>query len=398
MPMVPATTPALDAAKFAAIDAAIESFIASKQMPGAVFHLQRGDSIHQRAFGRHSDDAEAATTTINTVFDAASLTKVVATAPAVMLLIEQQKVSLDAPMIDYLPECGGGGKERITIRHLLTHSSGLVAGLSPNPPWRGEQAALRLACAQVVTHPPGTFFRYSDINFLLLGFIVQRVAGMPLDAFASQRIFQPLAMHDTGFLPLKRMHADRIAPTQKLLDRAAQSLHIDLADGEMLRGIVHDPTVRFMGGVGGSAGMFTAIGDLSRYARMILDGGELDGVRILSRESVALMSSLQSPLGVDVRRTAGWDIDSPYARPRGSLFPIGSFGHTGFTGCILWIDPFSKTFFAFLSNRVYPNDKNNILELYGRLGTLSAAAVTEFDFAHVPGALPAGATGAPRGN
>ncbi|MBL8525379.1 MAG: beta-lactamase family protein [Betaproteobacteria bacterium] len=380
--------PALDAGKFPAVDAAIESFIANRQMPGAVFHLERGGTIHQRAFGKHSYETDAAATTVDTVFDAASLTKVVATTPAVMLLIEQKKISLDAPLISYLPECTGGGKEGITIRHLLTHSSGLAAGLSPNPPWRGEAKALELACAQVVTHPPGTFFRYSDINFILLGLIVQRVGGMPLNEFVSQNIYRPLAMRNTGFLPLKRMAAERIAPTQKLVDRATQTLHADLADGEMLRGVVHDPTVRFMGGVGGSAGMFTTIGDLARYARMVLNGGELDGVRILSRESVALMSTLQSPRGVDVRRTAGWDIDSPYARPRGTIFPIGSFGHTGFTGCILWIDPFSKTFYAFLSNRVYPNDKSNILELYSRLGTLSAKAVSGFDFGNVAGALP----------
>jgi CubicO group peptidase (beta-lactamase class C family) len=383
--------PALDAGKFAAIDAAIDSFISRQQMPGAVFHLERGGIVHEKAYGRLNFDTDAQPVAPDTIFDAASLTKVVATTPSIMLLIEQGSIALDAPLVRYFPDCGGGGKDAITIRHLLTHTSGLAAGLPPNPPWRGEQAAFKLACAQTVNHPPGTNFLYSDINFLLLGLLVQRVSGMPLNDFAQQRIHRKLGMRDTFFLPLQNIAASRIAPTQKMLDRATQPLHIDLRDGEMLRGIVHDPTVRFMGGVGGSAGLFTTIGDLSRYARMVVNGGELDGVRVLSAESIRLMSTLQSPASlqsVDGRRTAGWDLDSPYARPRGSIFPIGSFGHTGFTGCILWIDPFSKTFFAFLSNRVYPNDKNNILELYTRLGTLSAEAVNGFDFGNVPGALP----------
>lgn len=383
--------PALDAGKFAGIDAAIESFIGRQQMPGAVFHLERGGVVHEKAYGRLSFDADSPPVVLDTIFDAASLTKVVATTPSVMLLIEQGAIALDAPLVRYFPECGSGGKEAITVRHLLTHTSGLAAGLPPNPPWRGEEAAFKLACVQTVSHPPGTHFLYSDINFLLLGLLVQRVSGIRLNEFAQQRIHRRLGMRDTFFLPLQNIAASRIAPTQKMLDRATQPLHADLRDGELLRGIVHDPTVRFMGGVGGSAGLFTTIGDLSRYARMIVNGGELDGVRIMSAESIRLMSTLQSPAGllsVDGRRSAGWDIDSPYARPRGSIFPIGSFGHTGFTGCILWIDPFSKTFYAFLSNRVYPNDKSNILELYSRLGTLSAEAVAGFDFGHVPGALP----------
>lgn len=391
---MPASAPQapLDAGKFAAIDTAIESFIDRRQMPGAVFHLERAGIVHEKAYGRLNFDADAPLVGLDTIFDAASLTKVVATTPSVMLLIEQGSIALDAPLVRYFPECGSGGKEAITVRHLLTHTSGLAAGLPPNPPWRGEEAAFKLACAQIVNHPPGTHFLYSDINFLLLGLLVQRVSGMPLNDFAQQRIHRKLGMRDTFFLPLRNIAASRIAPTQKMLDRATQPLHADLREGEILRGVVHDPTVRFMGGVGGSAGLFTTIGDLSRYARMVVNGGELNGVRVLSAESIRLMSTLQSPAGLlsaDGRRSAGWDIDSPYARPRGSIFPIGSFGHTGFTGCILWIDPYSKTFYAFLSNRVYPNDKSNILELYSRLGTLSAEAVTGFDFGNVSGALPA---------
>ena len=380
----------LDPSRLAPIDAAIESFIARRQMPGAVYLLEhrRGHetATYHRAYGRLSYDANAERVTLDTVFDAASLTKVIATAPSVMMLIDEGKLNIDTPLIEYFPECAGGGKDAITLRHLLTHTSGLAAGLPSTPPWRGEAAAFTLACQQVVTHPPGTFFRYSDINFTVLGLLVQRVSGMSLDHFAKQRLFDPLGMRDTGYLPLGKVAITRIAPTQQLLDRSAQKLHGDLADGGVLRGVVHDPTVRFMGGVGGSAGVFTTAGDLARYARMILNDGVAanengsNGDRILSRESMRLMRDAQSPAGIGERRSAGWDIDSPFSRPRGSVFPIGSFGHTGFTGCILWIDPGSQTFYVFLSNRVHPNDRGNILDLYGQLGNLSAQALAGGDF------------------
>ncbi len=392
--MIP--TPPLDAGRYAEIDTAIESFIARSQLPGAVFWLGRDGMSYQKAYGKFTYEPAAEAVTLDTVFDAASLTKVMATAPSIMLLVEEGKLAMDAPLSRYLPECTGGGKEAITVRHLLTHTSGLAAGLPANPPWRGEAAALKLACEQNVTHPPGSFFRYSDINFILLGLLVQRVSGMPLDEFVAQRIFAPLGMRSTGYLPLKQIAATRVAPTQKMTDRTTQSLHGDLPEGQTLQGVVHDPTVRFMGGVGGSAGLFSTAGDVARFARMMLNEGELDGVRVLSRDSVKLMSSVQSPPGIEWRRSAGWDIDSPYSRPRGSIFPIGSYGHTGFTGCILWIDPFSKTFYVLLSNRVYPNDKASILELYSALGTLAAKSVQAFNFKQVPGALPARpANGAP---
>ena len=387
--MPPTTMPPLDSSRVTEIDTAIESFIVGGQLPGAVFWLERQGASYQKAFGKYTFEPGAKAVVLDTVFDVASLTKVLATAPSVMVLVEEGKVLLDAPVIHYLPECGGGGKEAITVRHLLTHTSGLAAGLPTNAPWHGEAAALRLACAQTVTHSPGSFFRYSDINFILLGLLVQRVSGLPLNEFAARRLFGPLRMKDTGYLPLQNVAAVRIAPTQKVRERHAQSLHADLPDDQTLQGIAHDPTIRLMGGVGGSAGIFATISDVARFARMMLNEGELEGVRVLSRESVQLMSRVQSPPSVAARRSAGWDIDSPYSRPRGSVFPLGSYGHTGFTGCILWIDPFSATFYVFLSNRVYPDDKANILELYGRLGTLAAQAVQGFDFSNVAGALSA---------
>jgi CubicO group peptidase (beta-lactamase class C family) len=344
-------------------------------LPGAVIHLERGGHAYEQAYGHLSYEPDAAKVTTDTLFDAASLTKVLATAPSVLKLAEEGRIALDATLISYFPECAGGGKDAITIRHLLTHSSGLPSGLPARPAWHGDAAAHALACQQVVSHAPGTFFRYSDINYVLLGQLVQKVSGMPLDEFARTRIYAPLHMRDTAFLPLRRAgSAALIAPTQKGREGDGGA-HGDLAPGQLLQGVVHDPTARRMDGVAGSAGVFTTARDIARYARMLLQGGELDGVRVLSAESVRLMTTVQSPPGIEALRGLGMDIDSPYAvRPRGPLFPVGSYGHTGFTGCVLWIDPASRAFYVLLSNRVYPDDSSNVLELYTRLGTLAAQA------------------------
>lgn len=368
----------LDAARLAEIDRAILDNIAARKLPGAVFHLQRDGAVYQKAYGRFTYDEGAAPVTPDTVFDAASLSKVLSTAPSVLLLAEEGKLDLEAPLVRYFPECANGGKEAITVRQLLTHSSGLPAGLPAKPAWQGIEAAHRLACTQVVTHAPGSLFRYSDINYILLGRLVERIAGMPLERFAQQRIFAPLGMVDTGYRPLERTAAARIAPTQRGASgtgaEAEVSLHEDLAPNALLAGVVHDPTVRRIGGVAGSAGVFSTARDVARFGRMLVGGGQLDGVRILSNDSVRLLTTAQSPSGLALRGM-GMDIDSPYAqRPRGTVFPVGSYGHTGFTGCILWVDPQSRTFYVFLSNRVYPDDKSNVLALYTQLGSLSARA------------------------
>jgi CubicO group peptidase (beta-lactamase class C family) len=365
----------LDPARFPQIDAAMNEAVAAHKLPGAVLHIEHDGAIYEQAYGRLSYEPDARAVNVHTLFDAASLSKVLSTAPSVLKLAEQGRIDLDARLITYFPECANGGKETITIRHLLTHSSGLPSGLPSKPAWHGDAAAHELACKQVVTHPPGTFFRYSDINYVLLGQLVQKVSGMPLNEFARTRIYEPLKMLDTGYLPLQRLGgAALIAPTQKGRE-GPDTAHGDLAPGQLLQGVVHDPTARRMDGVAGSAGVFTTAHDVARYARMLLQGGELDGVRVLSPESVRLMTTAQSPAGIDALRGLGMDINSPYAvRPRGTVFPIGSYGHTGFTGCILWIDPQSRAFYVLLSNRVYPDDKSNVLELYTRLGTLAAEA------------------------
>lgn len=365
---------ALDASTFPAIDAAIAQAIDERKLPGAVFHLERDGDVHEQAYGTLSYD-DPAPVRRDTVFDAASLTKVLATAPAVLMLAEEGKLDLDARLVDYFPECANGGKDAITVRQLLTHSSGLPSGLPAKPAWHGDAAAHVLACKAAVTHPPGTSFRYSDINYVLLGQLVQRASGMPLDVFVRTRLYEPLGMRDTGYLPLQRGVArSAMAPTQKGAQPGTNTAHTDLAPGQVLQGIVHDPTARRMDGVAGSAGVFTTAHDVARYARMVLRNGELDGVRVLRPESVRLLTTVQSPPGLALRGL-GMDIGSPYAvRPRGTLYPVGSFGHTGFTGCVLWIDPGSRSFYILLSNRVYPDDASRVLELYTALGTLSAQA------------------------
>ena len=367
--------PSFNAAKLAEMDSAITNAIAEKRLPGAVLWVEHKGRVYTNAYGRRALTPREEQMTPDTIFDAASLTKVLACTPTVMLLIERGQIDLQAAASRYLPEFKGDGKEAITIRQLLTHTSGLRPGIGRNPPWKGAESAIRLACAEKLQSPPGAVFRYSDINFFVLGEIVQRVSGRKLEEFCAREIYEPLHMTDTGFLPPKGK-LQRIAPTEP-------------ADGVMLRGTVHDPTARFMGGVAGHAGVFTTVADLARYARMLLNGGELDGVRIFKPETVALMTAVHTPTNLLARRGLGWDIDTGYSRPRGRLFPLGSFGHTGFTGTALWIDPFSKSFWILLSNRVHPDGKGNILPLQYTLATLAAEAIEGFDFANVSGALPA---------
>ncbi len=273
---------------------------------------------------------------------------------------------MDAPVCKYIPEFTGGGKENVTVRELLTHTSGLPPDIETKSDWHGWKTGIKMACAVQLDTPPGTHFKYSDINFILLGEIVRRVSKMPLNEFVQKEVYGPLKMTDTGYLPPKSK-LSRIAPTE-------------VVNGKPWHGVVHDPTSRHMGGVAGHAGLFSTASDLARYARMMLNMGELDGVRIFTPETVKLMTSPQCPPAVDELHGLGWDIDSPYAGPRGSLFPIGSYGHTGWTGTSVWIDPYSKTFVIFLSNRNHPTEAGNVIGLRRKLGTLAAEAINGVDW------------------
>lgn len=370
----PKTAAPFRAEPLAQMDAAITAAIADGKLPGGVLWLERNGVAYHKAFGHRALVPAVEPMSEDTIFDAASLTKVIATTPAIMRLVERGQVDLDAPVRRYLPEFTGGGKEQITLRQLLTHTSGLPPDVGTKTQWRGQATAIRLACGEKLLSPPGAKFRYSDINFFLLGEVVQRVTGRRLEEFVAAEIYRPLGMVDTGYLP-PRAKLARIAPTE-------------VVAGAPYRGVVHDPTARFMGGVAGHAGLFTTAADLARFARMMLNDGTLDGVRVFRPETIRLMTSVQTLAAVGARRGLGWDIDSAYSGPRGKLFPLGSYGHTGWTGTSIWIDPFSRTFVIFLSNRNHPTEAGNVISLRATLGTLAAEAVTGFDFTAVPGALP----------
>ena len=328
--------------------------VAKGNPPGAVLWFESGEKQMTMAAGQRALIPAKEAMTEDTVFDAASLTKVVATLPCVLILMEQGKIELHAEVRRYLPEFRAG----ITVRHLLTHTSGLKAGLPKEPEWTGYEEGISRATALEPDGPPDRFFRYSDINFILLGEIVRRVSGTRLNEFAAKNVFGPLHMDSTRFLPPADWQP-RIAPTEK-------DEH-----GVMLRGVVHDPTSRKMGGVTGHAGLFTTAGDLAKYARMILQGG----AGVLKPETVKLMTTPQTIATVFERRGLGWDIDSPFSRPRGKVFPLGSFGHTGFTGTSLWIEPQSKTFVIFMSSRLHPHGKGSVRDLYEEIGTAAANCV-----------------------
>ena len=356
----------------AELDAAITNAIAEKRCPGAVLWLERQGQVYHKAYGRRTYAPGSEPITLDTVFDVASLTKVLATTPAVMLLLERGRVRLDAPLRLYIEEFQGPGTEAVTLRHLLTHTSGLVSGIS-SAPFQDYQGAIARAVQEKPYLRPGSEFHYCDVNFILLGELVRRVAHRPLQEYVAAELYRPLRLNDTGYLPGASQQA-RLAPTQP-------------GQSGMTRVPVHDPTADRMGGVAGHAGVFSTAPDIARFARMLLNEGQLGGVRLFKPSTIRLMTSVQSPKNVPARRGLGWDIDSPYSRPRGLVFPLGSYGHTGWTGALLWIDPFSKTFVIFLSNRVLPDSQGNVLELYACIGTLAAQAVDGFDFNHVPGAL-----------
>src|SRR5438270_8925352 len=242
------STGAFDTERLREIDRTIETAIAEHKLPGGVFHLERGNSVYEKVYGNRALVPVVEPITDDTIFDAASLTKVVATTPSIWLLIERGKIEIDAPVSRYIPEFRGGWRDEITIRHLLTHTSGLRPDLDLSTPWSGYDTAIRMAIAEEPRQRPGYTFRYSDINFELLGEIVRRVSGETLDVFARREIFEPLGMKDSGFrrggeTPAGRQRSDRIAPTEQT------------AEG-VLRGVVHDPTARRMGGVAGHAGLF----------------------------------------------------------------------------------------------------------------------------------------------
>ena len=298
------------------------------------------------------------TMTLDTIFDLASLTKVIATTTAVMQLVEQGKVRLNDPVAKYLPEFSQNGKEDITVRQLLTHYSGLDPDLDLRTAWEGKETAYRMAFAERPEDAPGSKFSYSDVDFIVLGALVERVSGEGLDEYAARHIFARLKMMHTRFVPPVAWRA-KIAPTQY-----DENEH-------MLRGVVHDPTARRMGGVAGQAGLFSTGDDLAKFAQALLNGGG----GILSAQSVEKMTRPEQPPSAPVLRGFGWDIDSPFSSNRGDLLPVGGYGHTGFTGTSMWIDPTTETYIILLTNAVHPRGKGNAIALRSKVATAVAAAL-----------------------
>ncbi|MFH1575006.1 MAG: serine hydrolase domain-containing protein [Acidobacteriota bacterium] len=368
----------LDSGRLSRIDETVQAAIRRKELPGAVVLVARHGRIgYVRAFGNRALKPRDEPMTIDTIFDMASLTKVMATAPSVMILVQDGQVRLGDRVKRYLPGFTGGGKDDITVRMLLTHHSGLRPDFDLSTPWEGYAAALAELWKENTESKPGTEFKYSDLNFIALGEIVRAVSGKDLDAFAQERIYQPLGMADTGFRsPDDKL--PRIAPTESrarslaYLKGEASGAEIQ----EILRGRVHDPTAWRMGGTAGHAGLFSSARDVALYAQMLLNEGVYGDRRVFAPATVRAMTSSQSPKQSASVRGFGWDIDTSYSAPRGDLFE-GGFGHTGFTGTSLWIHPPSATFVLILSNRVHPDGSGDVTHLRGAVANIVAAAIRD---------------------
>ena len=362
------------------IDAVVNEEIAQRHLPGAVVLVSsNGRVAWRKAYGSRATEPTSEPMTTDTIFDVASLTKVVATATSIMMLVERGQVRLSDPVSKYIPTLKGPERERITIELLLTHRSGYAPDFNLKYRWTGYDEAIKRLAGEPLRHPPGARFIYSDIGYIALGEVVHRVSGMPLDEFARRNIFIPLGMSNTQFRPAATLRA-RIAPTEK---RRAQRTYLgdspqesDPDGDQWLRGEVHDPTAFRMNGVAGHAGLFSTADDLAIYAQMMLNGGQYRGVRILSPLSVVEMT--RPRLVTETwTRGLGWDINSSFSVNRGDLFPMGSYGHTGFTGTSMWIDPASNMFVIFLSNRVHPDGKGDVGPLRGKVASIAAASVTD---------------------
>ncbi len=401
LPVVRPETVGMNSAKLAQIDVLIKKDIDDKKLPGAVVVVgHRGKLVYRKAFGNRSLVPTVEPMTIDTIFDAASLTKAIATGTSIMLLVEKGKLRLNDSVGTFFPEIEDVGAKRVTVLQLLTHVSGYRPDFDLGEKWVGREGLLAALRKERLRNPPGTRFVYSDINFEILGEIVQKVSGRRLEDFAEET-FRALGMQDTRFInfepkgiaesreifpidTLAPVTLNRIAPTENVRGQNSYlgaTFQGDVQAGErILRGQVHDPTSYRMGGVAGHAGLFSTADDLARYAQMLLDGGVAQGTgskRILSPQTVAKMTAPYVVSEAGDTRGLGWDINTSFSQNRGELFPLGSFGHTGFTGTGIWIDRVSQTFYVFLSNRVHPDGKGDVTPLRAKVATVVASAVED---------------------
>jgi len=380
---VPAAEAALPAARpeaagmssqqLARLDGLMTAAVARKDFPGAVLLVARqGRVVYRKAFGMSQWVPEPRPMTADMIFDLASVTKPVATATSVLILVERGDIRLWDRVRLYVPEFSiwygekGIPGEEARLYNLLTHTSGL-------PPYTdAKEAAKKLgspcATADLVKYiaaipkemPVGREFVYSCLNYITLAGIVRKVSGKPIDEFAAEAIFKPLGMTRTFYRPPAEL-IDQCVPTEVI-------------DGRPLKGVVHDPLARLQGGVSGNAGLFSTADDLAVFAQMLLNGGEWNGVRILSRLTVERMTEIYPKLA-SAGRGLGWDIDTDYATVRGDLFGPRSYGHSGYTGTSIWIDPETGTSVVFLTNRVHPDDKGDIIAMRSKVANVVAAAI-----------------------
>ncbi|MCA9264580.1 MAG: DUF1343 domain-containing protein [Planctomycetales bacterium] len=361
-PALPTASPdavGMDAQQFGYIAPAVEQAIQEGHLPGCVVLVaRRGHIVFHEAFGHRQIEPTPVAMTTDTVFDLASLTKPVSTATSVMLLVEQGKIRLNETVRTYLPEMDVAGKGEITVLQLLTHQAGLIPD-SALSEYEDRANIWPHLWKLPLSYPPGERFVYSDVGFQFLGKLVETQSDMTLDDFTEQHIFQPLGMIETGFNPSVHLR-DRAAPTEK-------------RNGDWMRGQVHDPRAYAMGGVAGHAGLFSTSSDLATYAQMLLEEGSFNGVRVLGPQTVRLMTK-----SIDVagnQRALGWDVRSGYSSNRGELMSARAFGHGGFTGTAMWIDPELQLTVIFLSNRLHPDGVGRVNRLAGRIGSIAAGAI-----------------------
>ena len=365
------------------IDEAIAVEIMKKQLPGAVVLVGRqGKVVWRHAYGNRTLEPQTEPMTLDTIFDLASLTKVVATATSVMILVERGQVRLGDPVARYIPEFAEMGKRNITVEQLMTHRSGFPPDNDIKDYEQGPAKAFENIWHLTPISEPGSRFIYSDVNYIVLAELIRRVSGKPLDEFSAENIFRPLGMKDTAFKLAARLQP-RIAPTEKREDH-------------WMRGEVHDPRAYLLGGVAGHAGLFSTADDLAIYCQMILGHGQYRGARVLSPMGVTRMTEARASGGNASdgnARGLGWDVMTGYSSNRGDLFPLGSFGHTGFTGTSIWIDPASETFVVFLSNRVHPRidpkQPADVNSLRGRIASIVAASIIAPPYSDKPSTVGA---------
>ncbi|MEW6659715.1 MAG: serine hydrolase [Thermodesulfobacteriota bacterium] len=358
----PAAPTAVDDTRFAPIEVAAREEIDAQHFPGAVVLVgHQGRVVYRQAFGQRCLEPQPQSMTEDTIFDLSSLTKVVATTTAIMQLSDSGLLNIDATVAKYWPEFAQNGKDCLTLRQLLTHTSGLRVEINPRAHWSNYQEAMEVIAADRLLRPPGTEFRYGDVNFIALGEVVRRVSGQRLDVYCAKKIFKPLGMRQTSFNPPKNWQA-RIAPCNVLNSR--------LRWGE-----VQDPISYRLGGVAGHSGIFSSADDLAVFAQMLLNGGENRGRRILSSGAVAAITKAQGISAGSIRRGLGWDMQSPFSKEFNASFPAESFGHTGYTGTSIWIEPRSKTYLIILTNRLHPSGRGQVKSLRAKIAAAVAAAV-----------------------